>query len=233
MELAMESLPESFGRVHMLYIDVEIQDVPMKAFVDSGAEMTIMSRQYAEKVGIMRLLDTRFHGEARGVGTSKILGRVHIAQMKFGSTYLPISITVLENNDMDFLFGLDNLRRYNCIIDLGRNVLKIGSEEVPFLSEYDTGKTALFSANERRAEAEAISKAGGGGNGSGSGGSSSSASSVPTESFTSTSTGDSLSKEEKLSQLEALGFPRGEAELALTQADGDVNLAATLLFSSR
>jgi len=69
----------------------------------------------------------------------KIAGRVHIAQMKFGQSHFPISITILETSDVDFLFGLDTLRRYRCCIDLGKNCLRIdgsnGVEEVEFLSE--------------------------------------------------------------------------------------------------
>ena len=74
MELAIDELPESFGRIHMLYVNITINDIHLKAFVDSGAQSTIMSEACAERIGIMRLLDTRYAGEARGVGTAKILG---------------------------------------------------------------------------------------------------------------------------------------------------------------
>ena len=39
--------------------------------------MTIMGAKTAERLGLMRLIDRRFAGVAKGVGTGKILGRVH------------------------------------------------------------------------------------------------------------------------------------------------------------
>ena len=106
LNLAQESLPESFGRVEMLFVRIEINNHIINAFVDSGAQSTIMSAKCAETCNLMRMIDTRFAGEARGVGTGKILGRIHIAQMKCGQSFYPISITVLEKSDIDFLFGM-------------------------------------------------------------------------------------------------------------------------------
>jgi len=111
-QLAQEEFPEFFGQITMLYISAKVNGVEIQAFVDSGAQSTIISKGLAEKVGLSRLIDTRFAGMAMGIGTSKILGRVHAAKMEILGKQFICSLTVLEDNKVDFLFGLDNLKRH-------------------------------------------------------------------------------------------------------------------------
>lgn len=93
----------------------------------------------------MNLLDTRFAGMAVGVGSSKILGRIHIADMEIGGHILQCSFTVLEDNKVDLLFGLDNLKRHQCCIDLITNKLHIKNWEfsVDFLGDGEIKKKTL------------------------------------------------------------------------------------------
>ncbi|XP_059444303.1 protein DNA-DAMAGE INDUCIBLE 1 [Corylus avellana] len=138
-QAALEHNPEAFARVVMLYVDMEVNGVPLKAFVDSGAQSTIISKSCAERCGLLRLLDQRYKGIAHGVGQSEILGRIHVAPIKIGSIFYPCSFTVLDSPNMEFLFGLDMIRKHQCIIDLKDNVLRVGGGEVsvPFLQEKD------------------------------------------------------------------------------------------------
>ncbi|KAJ3431842.1 aspartyl protease ddi-related [Anaeramoeba flamelloides] len=133
-DMAFKYSPELFVRVEMLYVPCEINNVPILAFVDSGAQSTIMTQACAKRCGITRLLDKRFQGTAVGVGSSKILGKIHLTKMKIGKTFFNTSITVLEQGGIDFLFGLDMLKRHRAHIDLENNVLKIRNESVKFLN---------------------------------------------------------------------------------------------------
>lgn len=137
MQDAIEFMPEAFGQVHMLYIKCKVNGYPIDAFVDSGAQSTIMSKACAERCNITRLIDDRWSGIAQGVGTQKILGRIHLCQVQIESDFLSSSFNVLENQPMDMLLGLDMLKRHQCVIDLKDNILKIGTTgtETRFLNE--------------------------------------------------------------------------------------------------
>jgi DNA damage-inducible protein 1 len=161
----MAEFPESMGRVLMLYIEAKVNNESVQAFVDSGAQSTIMSLDCAKHCKIDHLIDTRFAGTAVGVGTGKIIGRVHLVGLQIQTSFFPCTVTVMENPNMDFLLGLDMLKRHNCCIDLEQSCLrfKLGPGQyfsTPFLHEKDVdvskGGTKGFDAEKANQEVEEL-----------------------------------------------------------------------------
>jgi DNA damage-inducible protein 1 len=142
LKYAEEYLPETLFAVHMLFIHLEINKKRIIALVDTGAQSTIMSKELVEKCNLMNLVDTRYSGIAQGVGTSKIIGTIHAAQLKIQDKFLMCKITVIENPTIGFIFGLDNMRTYRCNIDLGKNALIFPDANIKaqFLSDGEFAK---------------------------------------------------------------------------------------------
>ncbi|EDO16770.1 hypothetical protein Kpol_526p23 [Vanderwaltozyma polyspora DSM 70294] len=236
MRNALEYTPEVFTSVHMLFINLEINGTPVKAFVDTGAQMTILSSRLAEKTGLSRLVDKRFIGEAHGVGVGKILGRIHQAQIKIETQFIPCSFTVLDT-PMDLLIGLDMLKRHQACVDLKRDVLMIAGVETKFLSESEIPKDFGTSNGVQFKSADEANK------------------SPAKDSNPVSTTSGKISKpntnkatvanpnvsqsqpqaaktfpESTIKKLMDLGFSRAEVIKALTQTGGNAEFAASLLF---
>lgn len=252
MELAYDLTPESFVSVSMLYIKIKVNGKPVQAFVDSGAQQTIISPRLAERCDIDRLIDRRFVGEARGVGSTKILGKIHSVPISIGDSdfELPCSFHVIETS-VDLLFGLDMLKRHKCLIDLANNKLVVGGHiETPFLQDHEIenndllGNTVggnnsnlgfggnIFSDatipinNDRKKPASQAAQAASKRQNVGG---------VPSASSTSSTTPSTTSssskyKDEDIQQLVGLGFSKAQAIQALDACQGNVEMAASLLF---
>ncbi|VDL84610.1 unnamed protein product [Nippostrongylus brasiliensis] len=120
---ALEHTPEAYIPVHMLYIKMEINGHKVKAFVDSGAQVSIMSEACAQRCQLSHLIDKRFTGTARGVGgTQKFVGKIHSCQVKVMDHYFPCNFDVMADREMDLLLGLNILKRHQCNLNLKTNM---------------------------------------------------------------------------------------------------------------
>ena len=115
---------------------------PMKTFLDTGAQVTIMTYESAKRAGIAHLIDTRYAGHASGVAgvSCRVLGRIPARTVSFlmegeeGSVQVldnTPAITVLEdkilgvkNHDgVDMLMGLDILEEWRATLCLEERTL--------------------------------------------------------------------------------------------------------------
>ncbi|KAK0176552.1 hypothetical protein PV328_000673 [Microctonus aethiopoides] len=249
MEAAMEYNPETFGTVVMLYINCKVNGFPVKAFIDSGAQTTIMSAACAERCHIMRLVDSRWAGVAKGVGVQRIIGRIHMVQIQIENDHLTTSFSVLEEQPMDMLLGLDMLKRHQCCIDLKKNILKIGTTgtETSFLAEGDLPECARLSGNNesamddrdyQKALEDSVSEAkklrqqqeGQGINNLSTNSSGASSNSTMNNLDTTISTSDPFT-EANVKAIETLGFSRAQVIAELRRFNGDRIQATAALYA--
>lgn len=92
-------------------------------FVDTGAQVSVLSQSAASKAGVLHMMDRRYAGHALGVGQCRVLGRLPAGILVFHLNGIPIpapAVTVLEqaNDGVDLLLGLDFLRDYKAILNL-------------------------------------------------------------------------------------------------------------------
>lgn len=102
----------------------------------------------AQRCGLSELIDRRFTGIAKGVGTGRIEGRVHLVQLQLGGQFLPCSMTIIDGDGPDMLLGLDMLKRHQCCIDLRDGVLSVNGEQISFLPEAEIPKEKLSEGEE-------------------------------------------------------------------------------------
>mmetsp|Transcript_29479 Transcript_29479/g.71634 ORF Transcript_29479/g.71634 Transcript_29479/m.71634 type:complete len:192 (-) Transcript_29479:244-819(-) len=113
LRMALEVNPEAFVQVSMLYVPCSLNNVALKAFVDTGAQMTVMNLECAQRCNLVHLIDKRFKGIAAGVGVASICGRVHMATLRFGrNAAVDIAVMVMDmKGGPELLLGLDVMRK--------------------------------------------------------------------------------------------------------------------------
>ncbi|TPP49215.1 Aspartyl protease family protein [Leishmania donovani] len=181
---ALEYTPEAFAKVAMLYVPCTINQVLVKAFVDSGAQNSIMNKRTAERC-----------------------------------MYIPFAFYVIEDQAMDLIIGLDQLRRHQMMIDLKHNCLTIDNINVPFLPENDPPALTMLDDDENAMHAPRHQDP--------------AATAIPASipAAPVLSEGERQARIEGFMTFSGITDPTQAAEL-LEAADWDPNVAAALLFDT-
>jgi hypothetical protein len=129
--------------------DKDARSQPVRTFCDTGAQRTVMSWDCAQRTGLLQHLDRRYAGQAMGVGSCRVLGRIPagIGRLSLnGQVSIPLpAITILESTNggsgggdnnsgddspdatagVELLLGLDFLRDYQAILNLRTDELQL------------------------------------------------------------------------------------------------------------
>lgn len=107
----------------LLHIQCYINDIPTRAIIDTGAQVSVISSTLASKCNVIRTVDTDFSNKLQGIGEMNSLGKIFSSQLRIESTYFSIPFTVISREDSFCLIGLDFLQPHNAIINLKKHML--------------------------------------------------------------------------------------------------------------
>jgi hypothetical protein len=123
---AMEIMPELYTKSPSIYIKGSINGNMVKFLIDTGAQISLLSKSVAVACGLDKYIDERYSGELVGVGTDKILGKVHYTEITFDWGVLPCGFTICNNNNIIPIIGIDIMNSHGINIDFKTKTLQIG-----------------------------------------------------------------------------------------------------------
>jgi DNA damage-inducible protein 1 len=133
-EMAYNFIPELLFTPNMIYVDGIFNNKTIKLFIDTGAQISIMSLNKAHSLGIEEFIDKSYNGMADGIGSQKIIGRIHYLEIQIDNYIIPMSIDVVENiNDkFDILVGLNVLYANGINVDIKNQCLIFNENKISF-----------------------------------------------------------------------------------------------------
>ena len=121
------------NNANSIYIHIELNGHPDVAVVDTGAEFSTISLETAIQCGLENHIDKRQEGRALGVGSSRIVGKIHLVQLKCGDEYFATNFVVVESV-VGTLLGMPFLRMHRMVIDLEKYQIRIGDVSLSIMS---------------------------------------------------------------------------------------------------
>jgi predicted aspartyl protease len=130
--------PTNLTPDHMLFVTCEVEGRLVQMLVDSGASSSAISLDMVKNLGLERHLNRSIQGEASGVGTAKIEGILENVACQIGHVEFRLFFLVLNTHSPWLILGLDQMRRFKCLIDLDSNHIVFGGKDgvsVPFMEQ--------------------------------------------------------------------------------------------------
>ena len=129
---AYEHNPEGFVPYSLLFITCEINNIPIKAMIDTGAQISVLPLAIAQQCHVDYLIDRRVRTVTMGVGAQSSVGKIHALAVQVGGTVWSNPFTVLEGPLNHCILGVDWLTKNRATISLEKMTLTISGTVVNF-----------------------------------------------------------------------------------------------------
>eukprot|EP00931_Biecheleriopsis_adriatica_P122213 TRINITY_DN97213_c0_g1_i1.p1 TRINITY_DN97213_c0_g1~~TRINITY_DN97213_c0_g1_i1.p1 ORF type:complete len:285 (-),score=66.04 TRINITY_DN97213_c0_g1_i1:2-856(-) len=136
--------------------DIAVCSTWIPLMVDTGAQMSVLSSNLADRLGLLTRLDRTAAGIAGGVGQARILGRLRNIGVRFGELELAIDFAVLDASQLPSqnlaILGLDQLAVHHMVVDLDSRSVLIGGRDgycVNMLQDFEVPEEFRLHAAQR------------------------------------------------------------------------------------
>jgi hypothetical protein len=124
------SNPFAASSSHMATVPCTIGNICIEMLVDTGAQTSVLSLPIVRQLGLSNRLDRRYMGIAAGVGQARISGKINNVVCAFGVGHVEflMDFIVLDIKDSLVILGLDQMRKYKCLVDMEHEKLIFGGK---------------------------------------------------------------------------------------------------------
>ena len=78
----------------------------LQFLIDTGAEISVMSKNTAIACGLSKYIDESYCGKLIGTGETKIMGKVHYTEIVFDWGVLPCGFTICNTENITSIIGI-------------------------------------------------------------------------------------------------------------------------------
>jgi len=131
---AINEIPHTLIPSKMIYLTAKVNGFEIKFLLDTGAQISILPRSFVTACNLEHLIDEKYNGELKGVGSDKIIGRIHYIELELECGVYPCGFTICSNNEIGAILGIDMMRNLGIVLDFTKNKLSFenGKYELPF-----------------------------------------------------------------------------------------------------
>ena len=121
-------------------INAKVNNKEFEALVDSGAAISLVSREFADSVGIVWITKTpEIPYYSAGRNTLEMLGEAMV-DVKLGRTTVTEKFLVSKQLSQRMIIGGDFLRKHNMDIVFSRNMFRIKGQDIPMVGPRKSSK---------------------------------------------------------------------------------------------
>ena len=123
---AYQEIPEFFFPKKMIFIKGKVNGYDIKFLLDTGAAISVMNTTQAKALKLDHLIDKKYQGKLKGVGSDNIAGRIHYLEILFDFGIVPASFTIGNNDNLEPILGMDFIQSHGLLLDFKKRKVFIG-----------------------------------------------------------------------------------------------------------